>query len=90
MRKLILFYFYLIMVLGLLMLSGCSTTKTPEVVYVPTPIKCEAAKSLPEQPSDSLTLDASRPGEAVKAYASNRAEWIGYGKALRNKLEACQ
>ncbi len=82
---------YLVMLMGFIVLGGCaSAPTTPATVLVPTPIPCAAARELPEQPAESLTLDASRPGEAVQAYAANRAEWIGYGKALRTRIEACK
>ena len=77
-------------VLALVALTGCATAPAPGPVLVPTPIPCPAAQDVPAEPPRTLTLDASKPGEAVQAYASNRARWIGYGDALRSKLDACK
>ena len=77
-------------VLALAVLTGCATAPLTGPVLVPTPIPCPAAQDVPAEPTRTLTLDASKPGEAVQAYASNRARWIGYGDALRSKLEACK
>lgn len=73
---------------SLVLIAGCSTQ--PRSVLIPTPAPCRAAQELPEQPDETLTLDATKPGEAVKAYAANRASWIGYGKSLRTRLESCK
>ena len=80
---------YAVMVLGVLLLSGCATT-APQTTLIPTPVPCPAAEGLPDEPSRTLNLDATKPGEAVQAYAANRARWIGYAEALRQRLEACQ
>lgn len=80
-------YFGLLIVLAL---SGCATTGGPSAVLVPAPLPCPAALSVPEAPSRTLTLDASKPGEAVQAYAANRTRWIGYADALVEKLKACK
>jgi hypothetical protein len=77
-------------VLALVALTGCATAPVPGPVLVPTPIPCPAAQDVPAEPIRTLTLDASKPGEAVLAYTANRARWIGYGDALRFKLEACK
>lgn len=79
---------YLLMVAGLLLLTGCASA--PRQVLVPTPIPCPAAADVPEEPARVLNLDASKPGEAVQAYAANRARWVGYADALRSRLEACK
>lgn len=74
---------------GLVLLTGCATT-TPAPTLVPTPIPCPAAQELPAEPSRTLSLDASKPGEAVQAYVANRTRWVGYADALRAKLESCK
>jgi len=74
--------------LALVALAGCATAPGP--VLVPTPIPCPAAAEVPAEPARTLSLDINRPGAAVQAYAANRARWIGYGDALRTKLEACK
>lgn len=79
---------YALMVAGLLLLTGCASA--PRQVLVPTPIPCPAAAEVPDAPDRTLTLDASKPGEAVQAYAANRTRWIGYADALRSRLEACK
>jgi hypothetical protein len=90
-RVLILVAMYGVMLLGVLWLTGCAgAPRLPEQVLVPTPIPCPAASDVPEAPPRFLTLDATQPGAAVKAYAANRARWIGYGDALRTKLESCK
>jgi hypothetical protein len=90
-RILILMAMYSVMLLGVLWLTGCAgAPRLPEQVLVPTPIPCPAAADVPEAPPRSLHLDATKPGETVKAYAANRARWIGYGDALRTKLESCK
>lgn len=89
MKKLVLLCLYGLMVLGVLMLTGCATT-APQTVLVPTPTPCAAASNLPAEPDRTLNLDASKPGEAAKSYAANRTRWIGYADALRQRLEACQ
>lgn len=79
---------YLLMFAGLLLLTGCAYA--PRQVLVPTPIPCPAAAEVPVEPARTLNLDASKPGEAVQAYAANRARWVGYADALRSRLEACK
>lgn len=79
---------YVLMVAGMLLLTACASA--PPQVLVPTPIPCPAAADVPDAPARSLNLDASKPGEAVQAYAANRARWIGYADALRSRLEACK
>lgn len=76
--------------LMLVALTGCATAPVPSPVLVPTLIPCPAAQDVPAEPTRTLTLDASKPGEAVQAYVANRARWIGYGDALRSKLDACK
>lgn len=80
---------YAFMVLGLLVLTGCAAT-APATALMPTPVPCPAAQTLPEEPIRTLSLDATEPGKAVKAYAANRTRWMGYADALRSKLEACK
>lgn len=89
MKRIYMLALYVQMVAVMLLLTGCATTKR-EPVLVPTPIPCPAAQELPAEPSRTLDLDASKPGEAAKAYAGNRTRWIGYADALRSKLEACK
>lgn len=79
-----------IVIVCMLALAGCATTGGLEAVIVPAPLPCPAALSVPEAPSRTLTLDASKPGEAVQAYAANRTRWIGYADALLEKLSACK
>ena len=76
--------------LALVALAGCATDPAPGPVLVPTPIPCPAAAEVPSEPARTLSLDVNQPGAAVQAYAANRARWIGYGDALRTKLEACK
>lgn len=77
-----------VLAVGVVLLSGCATTA--RVVTVPTPLPCPAAAQLPDAPARTLSLDPNQPGEAVQAYAANRARWVGYADVLREKLEACQ
>jgi uncharacterized lipoprotein YajG len=89
MKRAFYLYAWLIMAIGILMLGGCATT-APKTTLVPIPVPCKAAQEIPEEPARNLTLDATKPGEAVKAYTANRSRWIGYADALRIKLEDCK
>lgn len=81
------FLIWLLMILVGWLISGCATV--PQAL-VPISQSCPAATDIPNAPTQTLQLDASKPGEAAKDYATNRAAWIGYGTALRKQLEACQ
>jgi hypothetical protein len=90
MRRFLLFCLWVAMAYGMLALAGCAAAPSAGPVLVPTPIPCPAAQDVLVEPSRNLQLDATKPGEAVQAYAANRARWIGYSDALRSRLEACK
>jgi uncharacterized lipoprotein YajG len=81
---------YAALVVGILLLAGCASAPATLTAQLPILLPCPSAQSIPDEPPRFLTLDATRPGEAIKAYAANRALWIGYGDALAVQLKACQ
>lgn len=83
---------WLILCVGVLALSGCTTPPRTQVVYVPTPVPapCKAAQSIPAEPPETLELAGLPPVDAARRYAANRASWIGHARELRPLLEACR
>lgn len=68
--------------------EGCATAPGAGITLVETPVPCKSAQTIPEQPQEHVVLDATPDGAVL--FAMNRSEWIGYGKTLREKLEACK
>lgn len=88
-KHLFLLALYAAMVVGILALTGCASTRpAPEQVVVTVP--CIDNKTLPAAPPRGLELDASKPGEAVQAVLANRLRWIGYADALKEHVETCK
>ncbi len=82
---------WVLMAVGVLLLTGCAAPTPMPTATVPISTPCKAAlEAIPDRPAEYLNLDASRPGTALKAVEANRQAWIGYGDALRPKLEACK
>lgn len=88
------FFLTLALYLGLmalfLSLPGCATRPVAAQDPVLVPVSCEAARMSLIPPEQFLQLDASQPGEAAKAYALNRREWIFYAQTLALRLESCK
>jgi hypothetical protein len=80
-----------ILVAGVLLMTGCATAPTGQgSTLVPVSQPCSAAHDVPEEPARNLSLDPKQPGLAVQQFAANRARWIGYADALRERLDACK
>ena len=74
-------------------LAGCaSAPKAPPPALVPVTVGCKSAQEpLPARPAAPMPdMSAWSNKQKAIAISANHKEWIGYGDALRNKLEACK
>lgn len=83
----------ILVLIAALALAGCtSAPSVPTSALVPVATGCKSAQGpLPLRPAEKLPNMATWSyKQKATAIASNRQEWIGYGDALRTKLEACK
>ena len=73
-------------------LGGCATTSGPApAALLPVSVPCPATRdSQATEPPEFFNLDRYLALDRPARYAANRAEWIGYARALRTDLDACK
>lgn len=91
MRAVLNLVLFVVMLLGLALLTGCATT-TPQIVQVPVVQPCPAASHAPGRPS--IAISRLQPGDGaatvVRSYVESVAELQAYSSNLETLLDACK